>query len=113
MTEQIIINGVDVSQCKSYFPNLGKLDDCIALGIGTRGRCEQNLNCYYKQLVRKTAECEKHTKYIFELLQTGENYKSKLKIATEALKTIVDSGQCEKLQLEAAQQALEQIGEEE
>jgi len=87
-------------------------------------------NAYlHDELQRKTAECKKHLKYIFELLQTGENYKNKLQIATEALKTIrlleIESFDLTESEyeteilttefsknLEICEKALEQIGEE-
>lgn len=53
--EQIIIDGVDVSQCMHYrkcvLPdNIGcKIDDFL---------CCDKPNCYFKQLARKTQECE-------------------------------------------------------
>lgn len=55
MHNQIIINGVDVSECKHHrkciLPdNIGcKIDDFL---------CCDKPNCYFKQLARKTAECE-------------------------------------------------------
>lgn len=66
--EQIIINGVDVSGCilldewkhcdscntliKTIYPNATKCH------VEQDLRCETYPNCYYKQLDRKTAECE-------------------------------------------------------
>lgn len=55
-SKKIIINGIDVSKCSS-------IDiDCGVVYCSEYGRnvyCESNNNCYYKQLQRKTAECEK------------------------------------------------------
>ena len=52
--KQIIIDGVDVSGCK-YYDNL----DCYAERgcCGYPLDCEDNPNCYYKQLKRKEQEC--------------------------------------------------------
>lgn len=53
--EKIIIDGVDVSKCSS-------IDiDCGIVYCSEYGRnvyCESNNSCYYKQLARKTQECE-------------------------------------------------------
>lgn len=48
--KQIIIDGVDVSGC-IYYKATGKYNTCGYC-------CEQNPNCYYKQLKRKERECE-------------------------------------------------------
>ena len=45
--EQIIIDGVDVSKCK-YLPYCND----------KQGNCAFEPNCYFKQLARKTQECE-------------------------------------------------------
>lgn len=55
--EHIIINGVDVSGCNGYCPELGKYN-CIALACNSAAICKQSPNCYYKQLQRRIAECE-------------------------------------------------------
>lgn len=50
--KEIIINGVDVSECKHYNP-----EQYFKCNIGCC-HCEENPNCYYKQLSRKEQECE-------------------------------------------------------
>ena len=54
--EQIIIDGVDVSECEFYNPYYcGMYID----GYGdSEGVCRDYEDCYYKQLARKTQECE-------------------------------------------------------
>lgn len=54
--EQIIIDGVDVSECEFYNPYYcGMYID----GYGdSEGVCSDYEDCYYKQLARKTQECE-------------------------------------------------------
>lgn len=57
MTEQIIINGVDVSGCIHY-----KNQTCIANYLFTNipfseAKCKISPNCHYKQLKRKEQEC--------------------------------------------------------
>lgn len=64
MVDEIIIHGVDVSECeylrKCILPdNIGcKIDDFL---------CHDKPNCYFKQLARKTQECEELKKELREL----------------------------------------------
>ena len=67
--EQIIIDGVDVSGC-SYYNPLGNYN------CGGTKKCSQWSNCYFKQLSRKTAECEELKKEIKKL--TTEYYRENL-----------------------------------
>lgn len=59
--EQIIIDGVDVSECEYLkYDKIGcSADDCYCLGN----------DCYYKQLARKTQECEELKEDYTELEQ--------------------------------------------
>lgn len=52
--EQIIIDGVDVSKCPGFE---GGCCVCVSLNANELD-CEYNPDCYFKQLVRKTQECE-------------------------------------------------------
>ena len=55
--EQIIIDGVDVSKC-TYFNNTDESyceECCSEFGCAL---CDDRPNCYFKQLARKTQECE-------------------------------------------------------
>ena len=66
--EQIIIDGVDVSKCEFLIKNeYENLCRCIKSNLfggiefvknAEKGHCQDNPNCYFKQLVRKTQECE-------------------------------------------------------
>jgi len=76
MTEQTIINGVDVSGCLYYKDKQCIITHFVSGNRTLEDKCKLAPNCYYKQLQRKTAECEK--------------LKNELKIATEALDTILD-----------------------
>lgn len=70
--EQIIIDGVDVSgccyailpknQCPAKIMPYAKETSCIACKEHNTklNFCKNNPNCYFKQLSRKTAECEKY-----------------------------------------------------
>lgn len=68
--QEIIINGVDVSRCSGYCPKLGKYN-CIALACNSTAICKQSPNCYFKQLQRKTAECQR-MKYFLNKIRNFE-----------------------------------------
>lgn len=57
--EQIIINGVDVSKCDKLIVNqlYGYACNCEE-DTHIISSCKNRHNCYYKQLARKTQECE-------------------------------------------------------
>lgn len=67
--EQIIIDGVEVNECDFFIKNRDKyLCRCIKINSfgdivnpknAENSNCLDNYNCYYKQLARNTAECEK------------------------------------------------------
>lgn len=60
--EQMIIDGVDVSGCISFDKNseynICCCDDIREDKIPFANFCVENKNCYFKQLARKTQECE-------------------------------------------------------
>lgn len=77
MTDKIITDGVDVSGCRYYKESLNfgymRIDSCKGYGFCIHNlpsrefiispkydipRCHGQKFCYYKQLSRKTAECE-------------------------------------------------------
>lgn len=66
MTDKIMIDGVDVSECDHYTD--GECYFNYFDGI-SEGRCTDFKNCDHKQLQRKTAECEKLKK---KLMQKSE-----------------------------------------
>ena len=83
MTEEIIINGVDVSGCEKQ----GETIAGITCGNGERIRlaneiitkhklCKDNPNCVYKQLKRKEQECEELKKIINETKNSKLDLKS-------------------------------------
>ena len=55
--EQIIIDGVDVSGCKEYIWALSHVCNLVN-GRTDKFECNYYPNCYFKQLARKTQECE-------------------------------------------------------
>ena len=54
--KQIIIDGVDVSGCKCYNPNIKM--DCLLYPLQSDA-CKNNPNCHYKLYKRKEQECDK------------------------------------------------------
>lgn len=69
--EKIIIDGVDVNECAYFdYENEGT-KECYAYS----NECEAN-NCYFKQLARKTQECEELKEEYTELkLENKELYR--------------------------------------
>ena len=59
--EQIIIDGVDVSGCENYKPN--NRFTCHPHICN----CHERPSCYFKQLARKTQECEGYLKALEEI----------------------------------------------
>ena len=62
MDKQIIIDGVDVRKCVNRrWDNSQKIHLCYDSDtpLTSWGWCENNPNCYYKQLKRKEQECER------------------------------------------------------
>lgn len=106
--EQIIINGVDVSGCilldewkhcdscntliKTIYPNATKCH------VEQDLRCETYPNCYYKQLDRKTAECEELKKKNVILqnrnqqLDGATTEASRYRNALDEIKGMLDNG---------------------
>ena len=67
--KQIIIDGVDVSGCGWYNPNIKM--DCLLQPL-QNDACKNNPNCHYKQLALKEQECEELEK---ELAKVYEDIK--------------------------------------
>lgn len=55
--KQIIIHGIDVSKCKFYRPGSFPTD-CEINPVNAYCESPTSSNCYFKQLARKTQECE-------------------------------------------------------
>ena len=62
MTKEIIIDGINVAECAYYYSDnsVFRLDWCCFhhCSESWNGKCDSVPDCYYKQLQRKTAECE-------------------------------------------------------
>ena len=73
--EPIIIDGVDVSKCTLYGD--GRCNNaCNPLNCLF---CSEKPNCHYKQLARKTQECEELKEEISKLQLNEYHYKNELK----------------------------------
>ena len=53
--EQIMIDGVDILDCDNYY--VEQETDQVKCDLSGE-YCRENKNCFYKQLARKTQECE-------------------------------------------------------
>lgn len=81
MSEQIIIDGVDVSGCEFRFCTYGC--DCMSSNRETKvltesAHCSDNHNCYYKQLKRKEQEYEELRQYHNKCCEEFEKEKQNL-----------------------------------
>ena len=77
--KEIIIDGVDVSECEFLWKE--KLPKKICNNGNLDCDCKKNQDCYYKQLKRKEQECEDlrtHCKYIDETNKILYNEKVQL-----------------------------------
>lgn len=104
--EQIMIDGVDVSKCQDFYINcLTKKDNqyCNCDSDNTRFlQCKDNPDCYYKQLTRKTQECERSRKRISDLEERIINHSNEVE---EYCSRLADKNKkCEKYE-----QALEEV----
>ena len=87
----IYLDGVDVSNCGFIHPEISKTQCHIALAFSDQyeecTNCEQIEDCYFKQLARKTQECE-HWKLCYE--QSRDNNKSIIKTFVETSEKDID-----------------------
>ncbi len=78
--KQIIIDGVDVSECE-YCLKMTKYRCTIQRNV-YKCLCEENPNCYYKQLKRKEKECEELKKTtMYKCPQCGGEYLSPIGVS--------------------------------
>ena len=96
--EQIMINGVDVGGCRFYQIKANKLyPKAQYCGSMRNIFCEDNPNCYFKKLARKTQELEQYKKSkqaSYETMQREWNKATlenrKLKLERKGLKKQLD-----------------------
>ena len=99
---QIIIDGCNVSGC-SYYNPLGNYN------CGGTKKCSQWSNCYYKQLARKTQECEQiKEKYEALKLENQEGYEivAELKHECEELKKELNGSEKWRIKAESLNEKL-------
>ena len=85
--KQIIIDGVDMSECEFLIINNDKhLCRCIKSDLfgaiefvenARKGNCKDNPNCYYKQLKRKEQECEELKKEVKKQKEIAKEYEQR------------------------------------
>lgn len=85
--EQIIVDGVDVSECKEYIWALSHVCNLVN-GKTDKFQCNYYPNCYFKQLKRKTQECEEVKEYARRQENQKEAYYKELLKRVKALKEI-------------------------
>ncbi|MBO7696230.1 MAG: hypothetical protein J6T10_26640 [Methanobrevibacter sp.] len=97
MTEEIIIDGVNVAECEFYTPT------CVSMHIWGEttktNKCEENHNCYYKQLKRLEQERDELKKAcdkckLFDIEKTNRDLLEridKLEHENKELKTWLES----------------------
>ena len=73
MTDKQIIDGVDVSRCGHYHYGKCEIDyDEWNNEIIRYNECQNNPNCYYKQLARKEQECDELKEALTEIRKIAE-----------------------------------------
>lgn len=72
MTDEIIIDGIDVSECEYFNPKYegchcyNTKEECYAINPNEHKSCK-GVNCDYKQLKRKEQECHKYKQALDEI----------------------------------------------
>lgn len=73
MTEEIIIDGINVSECGFFHPKYKDTDCHIALAFSEEYegcmKCENNPNCYFKQLKQAEQKLEKIKDYFYTYIE--------------------------------------------
>ncbi len=97
--EQVIIDGADVSKCQDFYISSTGTKCCYCESDNTQYlACKDNPNCYFKQLARKTQECEELKKGL-DLYKTWyrakhddiKNYLGRCYNALEEIRKIIAS----------------------
>ena len=84
-----IIDGVDVSGCK-YACNTAFGKNGCKHPMMKNIYCSKNPNCYFKQLQRKTAECEKYKQALEEIEKCIKEYIDNKELYNRRLNKILD-----------------------
>ena len=95
--EQIMINGVDVSKCR-YFCRYDDLCRDDNIGRVVRPLCKRIPDCYFKQLARKTQECEELKRKVELMMDCPDckvdEYKKALEEIEELVKSLNENRMC-------------------
>lgn len=67
MTDKIIIDGIDVSECEFYCEEYCNLSNDRNERLPFAEKCTEYSDCCYKQLKRKKQECEKYKQALDEI----------------------------------------------
>lgn len=108
---KVIIDGVDVSKCK-HFKNRTCIADSLLTDMDfSEAKCELCKNCYFKQLTRKTQECEGIKKQLDRFKTENKKLKDKAYILfDEAIierDNFIEELKAEKEQAEQKREALQ------
>ncbi len=88
--EQIIVDGVDVSRCEHW--NICKQCQLSQLPeSGYKLLCKDNLNCSFKQLTRKTQECEELKRKVELMMDCPDCKVDEYKEALEEIEGIIQA----------------------
>ena len=102
--KQIMIDGVDVSGCECYNPNIKM--NCILHPLQSDA-CKNNPNCCYKQLARKEQEC----KELKEINSTLLEYHRHAVTCQECYEDGLEDGKTSNKELRKLKQTLTDIKE--
>lgn len=87
--EVIIVDGVNVLECDEYY--IEQVTDQVKCSLSGR-YCEENKNCMFKQLARKTQECEElkktSNKYYIQVLDERDKLRKEVAKFNEKLELI-------------------------
>ena len=85
----IIIDGIDVSECKKYEHEIVRCNATLKNMCFCGGRCtdKKNADCYFKQLKHKEQECNKYKQTLTEIKEICNEYQKEyiLNIGVEIL----------------------------
>ena len=108
MTEQIIIDGVDVSGCEYCIFAGAEFPECRIRLSSFEIKCE-GYNCYYKQLKRKETECEELKRYEYTYLDKFLDLKQALEEIREIAKSVSCFTACDEKKLEKIQAKINEV----
>lgn len=70
MTDEIIIDGIDVSECEFYCEEYCNLSNDRNERLPFAEKCTEYSDCCYKQLKRKEQECHKYKQALDEITES-------------------------------------------